>query len=140
MKPSLALPLALASTVAAQWPNFRTYNDCVAYCNNDPTCESAFWDTFSGNCEYHACVYGETAPTRFSSYIKPSATGYCSGTAPTATTTRSTARVTASTTPSAAASAATQTGGASPGSKALSRFDSLSAAAAAWAAMRLLVG
>ncbi|KAH6641157.1 hypothetical protein F5144DRAFT_482748 [Chaetomium tenue] len=102
------------------------------------TCQSAFFDTISGDCQYHDCLNGLTAPDRFKKYVKPGATDYCPGTSPTGTSTMATA------TSTEAATSATQAGPASTestGAAAVwgaSRGGVVPAVAAAWMAVGLL--
>ncbi|KAK4118753.1 hypothetical protein N657DRAFT_542214, partial [Parathielavia appendiculata] len=74
------------------------------------TCQSAFFDTISGDCQYHDCIYGQTPPDRFQSYIKATATEYCPGTSPTGSTTRATQTLTAVPTATSSSASASATG------------------------------
>ncbi|KAK4035234.1 hypothetical protein C8A01DRAFT_48561 [Parachaetomium inaequale] len=137
MKSLLLAALALAGSASA-YPRFQKYEECVSYCDNDPTCQSAFFDTISGDCQYHACIQGQTPPDRFKGYIKSGATEYCPGTSPTASSTAATRTPTAATTStSGLASSATETSGA------LARWavlggEGVPAAAAVWVVMGVL--
>jgi hypothetical protein len=139
MKSLLLAALALAGTASA-YPRFKKYEECVAYCDNDATCQSAFFDTISGDCQYHACIYGQTPPDRFRGYIKSGATEYCPGTSPTATVTST--KVTATST-GATASATGSAASATEISGALARWgvsraEVVPAAAAVWVVMGVL--
>jgi hypothetical protein len=143
MKPALLTALALAATTAAAWPRFQKYEECVAYCNNDSTCQSAFFDTISGDCQYHDCIYGQFPPDRFRAYIKANATEYCAGTSPTGSpnwvdaTRTATGFATATATSSSASSSATGTSGASAwGTRA--RGEGAAAVAGIWVVAGLL--
>ncbi|KAK3297250.1 uncharacterized protein B0H64DRAFT_121518 [Chaetomium fimeti] len=137
MKPLLLAVLALAGTVSA-YPRFTEYEECVTFCDNDPTCQSAFFDTISGDCQYHACLDGRTPPDRFRKYVKAGAAGYCSGTSPTATSAGPTATSTeVPTSVSQAGSASTESSGASVG-WAVSRGDVVPAVAVAWMVVGIL--
>ena len=112
---TLAL-LALSLPASAAYPRFTKYEECVAYCDQDTTCQSAFWDTISGDCQYHACIWGQTPPARFRAYVKVGAKEYCAGTSPTGglslTTGLATATGTGTGTATGVVSSATGTSGA----------------------------
>ena len=138
MKTVFLAVLALAGTVSAAYPRFNKYEECVAYCDNDKTCQSAFFDTISGDCQYRDCLDGQTAPDRFKKYVKPGATEYCPGTSPTGTSTAATATSTeAATSATQAGPASTESTGAAAGWGS-SRGGVVPAVAAAWVAVGLL--
>jgi hypothetical protein len=101
--------LAWAS-MASSYTRFTKFEDCVAYCDQNPSCQSAFFDTISGDCQDHDCIYGETPPDRFKSYIKSTATEYCPGTSPTATMVKTSTNPTKSFSISASTSTSTSSG------------------------------
>jgi hypothetical protein len=138
MKTFFLAVLALAGAVSAAYPRFTKYEECVADCDNDKTCESAFFDTISGDCQYHDCLDGRTPPDRFKKYIKLGATRYCPGTSPTGTSTAATATLTdAATSATQAGPASTESTGAAAG-WGDSRGGVVPAVAAAWMAVMLL--
>jgi hypothetical protein len=137
MKTFFLTVLALAGAVSAAYPRFTEYEGCVAYCDNDKTCQSAFFDTISGDCQYHDCLDGRTPPDRFKKYIKSGATGYCPGTSPTGTSTAATATSTeAATSATQAGPASTESTGAAVG-WGNSRAGVVPVVAAAWMAVEL---
>jgi hypothetical protein len=141
---ALALAATLTTTSAAGWPRFQKYEECVAYCDNDDsTCQSVFFDTISGDCQYHDCIYGQFPPDRFRAYIKADATEYCAGTSPTGSpnwvdvTRTATGVATATGTSTSASSAATGTSGAS-GWGVRAGVDGVLAGAGVWVVAGLL--
>ena len=138
MKSVLFASLALAGTfsLSAAYERFDKYEECVAYCDKDSTCQAAYYDTISGDCQTAKCLTSETPPDRFKPYLKSTATQhYCPGSSPTVTPTATTATTAASGTGTAPAAA--QSTGASAGWAAL-RVDVVSAAAAVCVAMGFL--
>jgi hypothetical protein len=143
MKSTLLASLALAGAVSfsAAYERFDKYEECVAYCDKDSTCQAAYYDTISGDCQTAECLTSQTPPGRFKPYLKSTATQhYCPGSSPTGTPTPTTTK---STEPATSASgtgtapAATQSTGASAGWAAL-RVNVVSAAAAVCVAMGFL--
>lgn len=138
MKTLFLAALALAGTVSAAYPRFKKYEECAAYCDNDKSCQTAFFDTISGDCQTRDCLDGQTPPDRFRKYIKAGAAGYCPGTSPTGTSTVATVTSTeAATSATQAGPAATESTGAAVGWGG-SRGAVVPAVAAAWVAVGLL--
>lgn len=96
--------------IASAYTRFTKFEDCVAYCDQNPSCQSAFFDTISGDCQDHECIYGQMPPERFKSYIKSTATEYCPSTSPTATTVKPSTTTTKSSSKSTSASTSTASG------------------------------
>lgn len=144
MKSILLTSLVLVGAVSAAYPRFQKYEECVTYCDEDSTCQAAYWDTYTGDCQTADCLTSQTPPERFEPYRKSTATDhYCPGSSPTATPPPTTVRTTSTAEPTTSASgtgtaaAPAQSTGASTGWAVL-RMDAVSAAAAVCVAVGLL--
>ncbi|KAH7305374.1 hypothetical protein BKA65DRAFT_201680 [Rhexocercosporidium sp. MPI-PUGE-AT-0058] len=68
----------LASAGAVRGGNaIPSYDDCVAKCQENSFCQSAFFDKGTGDCQQYDCLFEGTISPSLTEYVKPGSSNRC---------------------------------------------------------------